>query len=193
MLHDLWMELTSHPALILLSLFFMALLSSTRRLPWLFFWLTLPDTLAHEFSHWLVALLLQGHPQLPRLGPRSQGQRWILGSVRCQHLRFYNAIPIALAPLLWLLVLPLLLKEAPPPSLHLRFFLWSAAISQCLLAAWPSLEDWKLAWHSGWPSLALGLILIAIYLLIFRGNFHPNLTTLYLELRPNEVGHFRMV
>ncbi len=70
--------------------------------------LSLPSTVLHEFSHFIVALLLGGKPRGLSIIPRKQSLpdsrcRWILGSVT-----FYpttiSAAPTALAPLLYALV-----------------------------------------------------------------------------------------
>lgn len=131
-----------------------------------FFLFTAAGTLCHELAHFSVGLLTNAEPiglsVLPRRIPRpGQGHNWELGSVTFANLRWYNAAPAALAPLLVLLV-PLCVAwwrtrrdwAFEPLDLALMFFL-----APQFLSFWPSPVDWRLASRS-WPYiplLALGL------------------------------------
>ena len=72
-----------------------------------FFLLTAPGTLCHELAHFGAGLLTNAEPTNISLFPRRKGKVWELGSVTFANLRWYNAAPAALAPLLVLLVLSL--------------------------------------------------------------------------------------
>jgi hypothetical protein len=77
-------------------------LRSLRRIFWAFTLLALPGTLAHEALHFLTGLLLNGGPVRFSLFPRREGKGWVMGSVTFDHLTWYNAFFIAMAPLLLL-------------------------------------------------------------------------------------------
>lgn len=62
--------------------------------------LLLPGTILHEFLHFIVGLLLNGKPVGFSLVPKKTTHGYILGSVSFKNITFYNAMPIALAPLL---------------------------------------------------------------------------------------------
>ncbi|MBR2299043.1 MAG: hypothetical protein IJ870_00520 [Alphaproteobacteria bacterium] len=61
-------------------------------------------TLLHEMSHFLVGLFLNAHPSRFDLFPKKQGGGYVMGSVGFQNIRFYNAVPASLAPLLLLVI-----------------------------------------------------------------------------------------
>jgi len=122
-----------------------------------FFIFTAAGTLCHELAHFSVGLLTNAEPVgmsvLPRRIKRpGKGHNWELGSVTFANLRWYNAAPAALAPLLVLLV-PLGVAwwrtrsgwQFGPLDLALMFF-----IAPQFLSFWPSPVDWKLAARS-WP------------------------------------------
>lgn len=128
-----------------------------------FFVFTVAGTLCHELAHFLVGLAANARPVGLTVVPRwiGRGKRgvgnghWELGSVTFANLRWYNAAPAALAPLL-VLVLPLAVAwwrtqqiaaagRYGPPDLALAFLL-----APQLLSFWPSPVDWRLAARS-WP------------------------------------------
>jgi hypothetical protein len=128
-----------------------------------FFVFTVAGTLCHELAHFLVGLVANARPVgltvVPRWigrGKRGSGNgHWELGSVTFANLRWYNAAPAALAPLL-VLALPLSVAwwrthgmanagHYGPPDLALAFLL-----APQLLSFWPSPVDWRLAARS-WP------------------------------------------
>jgi hypothetical protein len=123
----------------------------------LFFIFTAAGTLCHELAHFSVGLLTGADPTgltiIPRRVGRS-GSTWELGSVTFANLRWYNAAPAALAPLLVLLV-PFAVagwRTRPgwhfaPADLGLMFLL-----APQFLSFWPSPVDWRLAARS-WPYL----------------------------------------
>jgi hypothetical protein len=132
----------------------------------LFFLFTVAGTLCHELAHFFAGLLTNAQPVGFTVMPRWIGRGkpntgkgyWELGAVTFANLRWYNAAPAALAPLL-LLALPLLAAwwrtqagtRYGPPDLALAFLL-----APQLLSFWPSPVDWRLAARS-WPWAALAL------------------------------------
>lgn len=124
-----------------------------------FFVLTFIGTLCHELAHFGVGLLTNADPVGMRIVPRrikrpGTGHNWELGSVTFANLRWYNAAPAALAPLL-LLFIPLLVAgwrtrdgvQFAPVDLLLMVLL-----APQWLSFWPSPVDWRLAARS-WPWL----------------------------------------
>jgi hypothetical protein len=136
----------------------------------LFFVFSVAGTLCHELAHFGVGLLLGAEPVGFSVVPRRTGRGWELGAVTFANLRWYNAAPAALAPLLVLLV-PLAVAgwrtrgawTFGPSDLALTLLL-----APQFLSFWPSSVDWQLARRS-WPYL----VLAAIGGIIFAWNhFH---------------------
>ncbi|MBF0195816.1 MAG: hypothetical protein HQL71_14755 [Magnetococcales bacterium] len=62
-------------------------------------------TFCHELAHYIVGLLLWAKPTNFSLWPKRQaGGGFVLGSVSFSNIKFFNAIPTALAPLLLILL-----------------------------------------------------------------------------------------
>jgi hypothetical protein len=121
-----------------------------------FFVFTVAGTLCHELAHFSVGLLTAADPTGLTIIPRRIGRTWELGSVTFANLRWYNAAPAALAPLLVVLV-PL--AVAWWRTRHgLRFGAADLALMFVLapqfLSFWPSPVDWRLAARS-WPYLII--------------------------------------
>ncbi|MEN3277899.1 MAG: hypothetical protein V7631_3689 [Massilia sp.] len=121
-----------------------------------FFLLTAPGTLCHELAHFGVGLLTNAEPVGFNMIPKRRGRVWELGSVTFANLRWYNAAPSALAPLLVLLVPLLVAAWRTGPGWH--FAPLDLALAPLLapqfLSFWPSPVDWRLAARS-WPWLVV--------------------------------------
>jgi len=136
-----------------------------------FFLFSAVGTFCHEPAHFSVGLLLGAEPVGFTIIPRRNGRTWELGSVSFANLRWYNAAPAALAPLL-ILFLPLAVAwwrtrtawHFGPVDLALTLLL-----APQFLSFWPSPVDWKLAVRS-WPYL----LIIAAAGLAY-GWFHTSL------------------
>lgn len=141
-----------------------------------FFLFTAAGTLSHELAHFSVGLLTNAEPVglsvLPRRIKRSGkngGHNWELGSVSFANLRWYNAAPAALAPLL-VLGLPFLAAwwrtrhgwVFEPVDLALAMFL-----APQFLSFWPSPVDWRLAARS-WPWVPI--LALACLAMVFRAE-----------------------
>ena len=118
---------------------------------------TAAGTLCHELAHFSVGLLTNAEPIGLSVIPRrikkpGNGHHWELGSVTFANLRWYNAAPAALAPLL-VLALPFAVAwwrtrhgwVFEPLDLALTLLL-----APQFLSFWPSAVDWRLAARS-WP------------------------------------------
>ena len=119
-----------------------------------FFLFTVLGTICHELAHFVAGLATGARPASFTVIPRRVGQHWELGSVMLTRVRWYNAAPAALAPLL-VILLPLAVaswRTRPgwafqPVDLAIAF-----ALAPQFLSFWPSGGDWRLAARS-WPYL----------------------------------------
>ena len=153
--------------LILIALLF-HLMTRLRRWPQLYAVLTWPGTLAHECLHYLAGLLTGARPVSLTIIPRKQTDgSWVLGEVAFVRLRWWNSVPVGLAPLA---LLPLggwmAWQSAVLPVLD-----WSGAgLKQlsvlCVMAAWPSPQDWAHAWKGILVIVLLASISFAIFYLM---------------------------
>ena len=131
----------------------------------LFFLFTVAGTMCHELAHFLAGLLTGAQPASFTVIPRRKGRNWELGSVTLNHVRWYNAAPAALAPLLIILIPFGVAWWRTRQPWHFEPFdiLIAFALAPQFLSFWPSWVDWKIALRS-WPWLLI-LALPAWYLL----------------------------
>lgn len=131
------------------------------RLHPVFFFFNLAGTVCHELAHLVVGLVVGARPVAMSIVPRriaARGGRvqWQLGSVSLTRLRWYNAAPAALAPLV-LIVLPFAVAwwrtrgqwHFAAVDLLIAFLL-----APQFLSFWPSGADWRIAARS-WPYLVM--------------------------------------
>lgn len=114
-----------------------------RRLPWLYVAARLPGTFAHELLHFIVGFVLGAKPVSLSIRPRrTVAGRLVYGEVAFTRLRWWNEVPIGLAPLLllplaiWLFSLACLAAPGAWISPVLMILVW-----ECLLSCVPSLRD----------------------------------------------------
>jgi hypothetical protein len=93
---------------VILVLAWLVVMRSTRSSGWRAALLSIPGTVLHEAAHLFVGLLFFAKPVSINLIPRRRDNHWVLGSVSA-NLNFFNAVPVAFAPLLligmaWLLL-----------------------------------------------------------------------------------------
>jgi hypothetical protein len=122
-----------------------------------FFLFQLAGTICHELAHFSVDLVTGAAPRSFSVIPRRAGNTWQLGAVTLTNIRWYNAAPAALAPMLIILI-PITVAlwrtqyglHFAPPDIALALLL-----APQFLSFMPSLTDWKIALRS-WPYLILG-------------------------------------
>ena len=142
-----------------------------------FFLLTVAGTICHELAHFVVGAIVGAGPAslsiIPRRLVHKDGRtQWRLGSVTLTEVRWYNAAPAALAPLLILLV-PLAVAwwRTRGPW---RFGPWDLVIALALapqfLSFWPSRPDWIIAARS-WPYIVIIFAALGALLLWHGGVF----------------------
>jgi len=120
---------------------------------------TLAGTICHELAHFLIGLVTGARPASFTVIPRRAGKGWELGSVVLTRVRWYNAAPAALAPLL-IIAIPLaaaLWRAQPGWRFESRDILLAFLLAPQFLSCWPSAVDWKVALRS-WPAAALALL-----------------------------------
>jgi hypothetical protein len=117
-----------------------------------FFLFTLAGTFCHELAHFLVGLVTGARPGGFTVVPVKQAGHWQLGSVTLTRVRWYNAAPAALAPLLIILI-PFAVawwRTGPGWKFELVDLPIALALAPQWLSFWPSLIDWRIALRS-WP------------------------------------------
>ena len=157
-------EISLH-AIALLAIALMLL--SLRRWPMLFALFIWPGTVAHELLHFLAGWFAGAKPVSLSIIPRRNPEGgWVLGSVAFARLRWWNSVPVGLAPLA---LIPgggvLFIHSISLPLLSLQGMGIKLVAVQCLIAGWPSPRDWS---HAMMGLLVTGLILLMGYLLMTR-------------------------
>lgn len=147
----------------------LTLLLVTRRLGVIYFVTTFPVTLAHELMHLLLGFLSYGQPCGFRVWPRRAANGYVLGSVSCRNVRWYNGLFIGLAPVLLLpCALALLIwRLHAVPEVDATEAVWAYAVACLTTASLPSWQDLRVALASSWLLLAA----IAITALLVSGRF----------------------
>lgn len=160
----------------LLALAMWSVLRWSRRVPQLFplyplLWL--PGTVAHELAHLLLGFVFMARPVHFSVIPsrNRDGSGWKLGEVGFTHLRWWNQLPVGLAPLLLLppLAAWLLLDSLTLPLLGAASVVMKFAAIQCLVGAWPSPTDWAYAWRTVTLLLVASALAAVAYLLVQAG------------------------
>lgn len=139
------------------AILFLALnshLLSTNRF-WLFSAINLLATLMHELSHYLVALVLNAKPVRFSIFPQRSADVWVMGYVQCTNLSWYNAAPVALAPLT--LFIPVVMVT--PSNIFCAIFLGLVAAN-----AVPSRADLAVVFNYPISILFYTLTLFVIFL-----------------------------
>lgn len=143
-----------------------ALLGLGRRLGLVFFITAFPATVAHELMHFVFGWLSYGQPAGVRLWPRRGARGYVLGSVTCHNVRWYNGLVIGLAPLALLPFTALLFRwrVQSAPAVELAELGWVYAVASLTLAALPSWQDLRVALASSWLLLLAALAALAWHL-----------------------------
>ncbi len=134
-----------------------------RRLGAVYFVTTFPVTLAHEFMHLLLGFLTYGQPCGFRVLPRRSARGYVLGSVTCRNVRWYNGLFIGFAPVLLLALALLSWRLRASPEVGALEAAWAYALACLIYASLPSWQDLRVALASSWLLIAAlaGLALLA--------------------------------
>lgn len=91
MIGSAWLHLASFAVMLVA-------IRAIRRWTWLYALAVLPGTLAHELTHWLAGWVFGARPvSLSILPRRMHDGELLLGRVLFMRLRWWNAVPVALA------------------------------------------------------------------------------------------------
>jgi hypothetical protein len=128
--------------LIVLALAMLIYMQTYSKTFWIMAW---PGTAMHEILHWIVGWATLARPTSISLFPKIDGDRAILGSVWFENIGWWNAVPVALAPLLGIPLCIMFVGAMPPIDLSTTgaFTAWVAA--SVLSQSFPSREDWQVA------------------------------------------------
>ncbi|CAE6841650.1 hypothetical protein [Paraburkholderia aspalathi] len=119
---------------------------------------SLPGNLAHELLHFCLGFVTFARPVSLSVWPRrAQDGSYVFGSVLFENVRWWNAAPASLAPMLGYGI------AVAVAAVRLRngyiFWPWDLAVwgalAQLIFAAWPSTVDWRLSLKS-WPLFLAG-------------------------------------
>lgn len=129
----------------------------------------LPGVFMHELAHLIMSFLTRGKPVKFSVIPEKREDRYIMGYVLSANIRWYNAMFIGLAPLLWIPVgyfsAPYILAEQN----MVLFIVETYFLATVLYASIPSSQDFKLAIQFSWlPAL---VILCSTLLYFYGGQF----------------------
>lgn len=148
--------------LILCVLVLSALKHATYRSMILVFLVNIPGTFMHETAHFLVGLFLNAKPTSFTLIPKKSGDVYVMGSVGFRNIRFYNAFPSAMAPLL---LLPAAYYFNRWFFLHINLSIWTYFVYILLQTiiienALPSSTDFKVAFSNFLGILFYGILIV---------------------------------
>jgi len=135
----------------------LALLLLTRRLGSVYFVTTFPVTLAHELTHLLLGFVTHGQPCGFRVWPQRSATGYVLGSVSCRNIRWYNGLFIGFAPVLLLpCALGLLIwRLHAATDVNAAEAAWAYAVACLAYASLPSWQDIRVALASSWLLLTI--------------------------------------
>ncbi|WP_432263228.1 hypothetical protein [Cupriavidus sp. TMH.W2] len=121
---------------------------------------TLVGTIVHETLHLVLGAMTGARPVSMNLFPRkSPDGRMVMGSVTFENLRWYNAAPACLAPLIGFPLMVWIAWLRAHEDWHFQLIdlaIWGALAPQ-FISSWPSSTDLRLSLIS-WPIyLAAGI------------------------------------
>ncbi|WP_052409427.1 hypothetical protein [Paraburkholderia oxyphila] len=126
-----------------------------------------PGTVAHELQHFIVGYFVGARPVRLSLWPRrARDGSYVFGVVEFENLRWWNAAPASLAPLLGFVVAPLVALLRVRNGFVLSswdVFIW-LLLGQILASAWPSRVDWQLSLRS-WPFALVAAAALMVHVL----------------------------
>lgn len=159
--------------LIVLVIFLMRIKYATYKSMWLTATVNLLGTFLHELCHFLVGMITNAQPvDFDILPKKTAPGLYTMGSVSFENVRFYNALPSALAPLLllffgfWLNQNLRLLMEPTINNYLLYIFFQTIIIENAI----PSRTDLKVAFRYPLGILlygGLGLLFLKLFLKIY--------------------------
>lgn len=130
--------------------------------------INIPGTFLHETAHFLVGFLLNARPTSFTLIPHKSGDAYVMGSVGFKNIKFYNALPSAMAPLL-LLVAGYYFNIWFFAHVHLtlwRYFGYIIMQTIIIENALPSSTDFRVAFSNLLGVLFYGIIIVVALVML---------------------------
>jgi hypothetical protein len=124
-----------------------------------------PGTLAHELLHFTVGFFMGARPVRLSLWPRrASNGSYVFGVVVFENLRWWNAAPASLAPLMGFAIAPAIawLRVRHGYQFEVADVAIWFGLGQLLASAWPSTVDWKLSLRS-WPFAVVGAGVVLLH------------------------------
>ena len=120
----------------------------------------LPGTIIHELLHLIVGFIFNAKPLYFSIWPRQDGpNKWTLGAVGFENIRWYNGAPVGLAPLIAPIIAILFAPTASnwkPDILDIQYwFISTPMLTMCM----PSRTDLKISLASAIPLFICGAII----------------------------------
>lgn len=144
MIHDEWL-LIAVGTIVLVFIAHLLLRKITN--PYLYALVVFPGVVLHELMHFILAIFTLAKPVRFSLIPKkTEDGGWTLGSVSCMNVTWYNAFPVAMAPLL--LLLTPITTYILIGNQSLAYWEIAAVVVANLIithSAIPSLQDFKVA------------------------------------------------
>jgi len=132
----------------------------------------LTGTFFHELAHLIASMVLNGKPVKVSLFPQKTEKGYILGYVQSANVTWYNAFPIALAPLSLLIIVYLIYNhyfEYFEMSLT-NYLIYIFLLVSFLDSAIPSIQDLKVAFLNIGSLVYVG-IAIFLYFQYFSSEY----------------------
>ena len=122
-------------------------------------------TFFHELAHLMVSVVLNGKPVKVSLFPKKIEDSYILGYVKNSNITWYNALPIALAPLLLLVAVYFIHSDFFNyfDFNFINYLLYIFLLVSFLDSAIPSVQDIKIAFSNFGFLVYFGIIILAFY------------------------------
>lgn len=127
--------------------------------------INIPGTFLHELAHFSVGFILNAQPTSFSLLPKKSGNGYVTGSVSFRHIKFYNAFPAAMAPLL-LLPLACWFDKYYFSTVHItiwNYLLYILLQTVLIENSIPSHADIKVAFSSFIGTVCYFLLIIGVF------------------------------
>jgi len=140
---------------------------------YLWFFLLLPGTIAHEFMHFIMGVFLKARPVGFSLLPKKTENGYVLGSVSFKNLSFWNVLPVSMAPLLLLPLYVYFLVYFLVFFLenNIRLFFAGYFVYNLWVSSVPSITDFKLLFKYPLGIIFYGIIILSFIKLKQDGGF----------------------
>ena len=125
----------------------------------------IPGTVLHETAHFLVGFMLNAKPTTFTLWPKLRDGAYVMGSVGFRNVKFYNAFPSAMAPLL-LLPLGWWLNEYFLITTIWRYICFVLLETIIIENAIPSSTDFAVAFDSPLGVLLYGALIFVLLIVL---------------------------